>query len=141
MNSEDSLVSAMQGSDAVFLVTNYWESGDPKVEISQGKRVVDAAIEAGVKQIIFSSLPNVSKITNGRLAYVFHSDSKAEIEEYIRSANVIGTFVLAGYYMSNYKEMLQKADDGTFSLAYPVNKDSEFPLFDTAQDMGESSVS
>lgn len=137
LNSKDSILSAIKGSHSVFLVTNYWESANPKIEISQGKAVADAAKEAGVQQIVFSSLLNVTKITDGRLSHVVHFDGKAEIEEYIRSTGLLATFVLPGYYMTNYKQMLRKGDDGSYSLAYPISKDAKFPLFDTAADMGK----
>jgi NmrA-like family len=138
MNSKDSIISAIKGSHTIFLVTNYWETADPKVEKAQGKSVVDASKEVGVKQIIFSSLLNVTEITGGRLSHVLHFDGKADIEKYIRSSGIPATFVLPGYYMSNYKEMLQKGDDGSYTLAYPVSKEAKFPLFDAAQDMGEN---
>ncbi|KAF1998824.1 NmrA-like family domain-containing protein [Amniculicola lignicola CBS 123094] len=137
MNSKESIIKAIKGSDAVFLVTNYWETADPKVELAQGKAVADAAKEVGVSQLIFSSLLNVTKISNGKLPHVLHFDGKAEIEEYIRKTGITCTFVLPGYYMSNYKTMLQKGEDGNYSLAYPVSEKAEFPLFDTAEDMGK----
>ncbi|QDS76714.1 hypothetical protein FKW77_000949 [Venturia effusa] len=137
MNSKDSIVAAIKGSHTVFLVTNYWETAKPEVELAQGKTVADAAKEVGVKQVIFSSLLNVTKITNGRLPHVLHFDGKAEIEEYIKSTGVTCTFVLPGYYMSNYAQMMQKGEDGNYSLAYPVSKEAKFPLFDTASDMGK----
>lgn len=137
LDSKDSVISAIKGSDAIFLVTNYWEKADPKVEIAQGKTVADAAKEVGVKQIIFSSLLNVTDISGGRLPHVLHFDGKAEIEQYIRATGITSTFVLPGYYMSNYKNMLRKGDDGSYSLAYPVSKDAKFPLFDAAGDMGK----
>ncbi|KAF1816884.1 NmrA-like family domain-containing protein [Eremomyces bilateralis CBS 781.70] len=137
MDSKDSIVSAIEGSDIIFLVTNYWETGDPEVEKAQGKTVADASKAAGVKHIIFSSLLNVTKISGGRLPHVKHFDGKAEIEEYIRSSGIPATFVLPGYYMSNYLQMLQKGDDGSYSLAYPVSKEAKFPLFDAAEDMGK----
>lgn len=103
----------------------------------QGKVVADAAREAGVKHIIFSSLLPVAKITEGKLSHVPHFDGKAEIEEYIRTTGVPCTFFLPGYFMSNYSMMLRKGDDDTFTLAYPVGKQAKFPLFDTPEDTGE----
>lgn len=138
MDSKDSVINAIKGSNTIFLVTNYWETAKPEVELAQGKTVADAAKEVGVKQVIFSSLLNVSKISNGRLPHVLHFDGKAEIEEYIKATGVTSTFVLPGYYMSNYTQMLQKGEDGNYSLAYPVSKDAKFPLLDAASDMGMS---
>jgi uncharacterized protein YbjT (DUF2867 family) len=81
---------------------------------------------------------HVTKTTNGRLTHVPHFDGKADIEEYIRESGVPATFYLAGYFMSNFSQMLQKGEDGSYSLAYPVGKDSKFPLIDAAEDTGGS---
>ena len=37
------MVKAVQGSDVVYGVTNYWEKMDDKEELQQGKNIVDAA--------------------------------------------------------------------------------------------------
>ena len=129
MNSKSSCVDAIRGSHTVFLVTNYWESADSEVEVTQGKNVADAAKEVGVSHIIFSSLIHVSKITKGRLSHIPHFDGKADIEEYIRSTGVPCTFVLPGYYMTNYPQMMKKGEDGSYTLAYPVGNKALFPLF------------
>jgi uncharacterized protein YbjT (DUF2867 family) len=66
-----------------------------------------------------------------------HFDGKAEIERYIRASGVPCTFVLAGYFMTNYLQMLKKGDDGTYQLFYPVDgAKARFPLFDPASDTG-----
>ena len=92
LSSADSLVSAIKGSHTVFLVTNFWESLDDKLEIQQGKNVADACKAAGVQHLIFSSLIHVAKSTDGRLKHVRHFDGKAEIEEYINQVGVPATF-------------------------------------------------
>ncbi len=51
----------MTKADAVFAVTNYWADMNAEHELQQGKNLVDAAKEAGVKQFIFSSLYNIKK--------------------------------------------------------------------------------
>lgn len=45
----------------MYAVTNYWEKMDDKLEVQQGKNLVDAAKEAGVQQFIWSSLYNVKE--------------------------------------------------------------------------------
>ncbi|KAF7595951.1 hypothetical protein BBP40_004097 [Aspergillus hancockii] len=137
LNSKSSVATAIKGSHTVFLVTNYWETAQPEVERLQGKIAADAAREAGVKHMIFSSLLPVAKITGGRLKHVPHFDGKAEIEEYIRTTGVPCTFFLPGYFMSNYSMMLRKGDDDVYTLAYPVSKEAKFPLFDAAEDTGK----
>jgi hypothetical protein len=37
------VLKAVQGSDVVYGVTNYWEKLDDKEEIQQGKNIVNAA--------------------------------------------------------------------------------------------------
>jgi uncharacterized protein YbjT (DUF2867 family) len=131
------LASALSGSHTVFLVTNYWETANGDVEFSQGKNVTDAANKAGVSYIIFSSLHHVTEETKGRLSHVPHFDSKANIERYIRASGLKCSFVLPGYYMSNFTQMLNKAEDGSYQLFYPVDGNkAKFPLFDAAKDTG-----
>jgi uncharacterized protein YbjT (DUF2867 family) len=83
-------------------------------------------------------LLDVTKETGGRLKHVPHFDQKANIEEYIRSIGVPATFVLTGYFMNNYTQilLLRKGEDGVYTLAYPVGEGALFPLVDIISDMG-----
>ncbi|KAF2621513.1 NmrA family transcriptional regulator [Macroventuria anomochaeta] len=137
LSDKSSVTEALQGSDTVFLVTNYWESAKYDVEFGQGKNVADAAKELGVQHLIFSSLLHVGKLTNGRLSHVPHFEAKADIEEYIRESGVPASFYLPGYFMSNFVQSVQKGEDGTLSFAFPVSKDAKFPLADTVEDTGK----
>lgn len=79
----------------------------------------------------------MTESTKGRLTHVPHFDSKANIEKYIRASGLQCTFVLPGYYMSNFTQMITKGEDGSYALYYPVDgKKSKFPLFDAAGDSG-----
>lgn len=137
MSDKASVTEALQGSDTVFLVTNYWESAKYDVEFGQGKNVADASKELGVKHLIFSSLLHVGNVTNGRLSHVPHFEAKADIEEYIKSLGLPASFYLPGYFMSNFAQAVQKGEDGSLSFAFPVGKDAKFPLIDIAEDTGE----
>lgn len=137
MSSQESIAPAVKGAHTVFLVTNFWESMSSEKEISQGKAVTDACKAAGVQHIIFSALIDVSKASQGRLAHVTHFDGKAAIEQYIRDSGVKGTFVLPGFFMSNMFDMIQKGEDGAYTLALPCNpQKSKIPVFNVAEDMG-----
>jgi uncharacterized protein YbjT (DUF2867 family) len=136
LNSKESLQSALEGSHTVFLVTNYWETANPEVEITQGKNVTDVAKEVGVQHLIFSSLLHVTKTTNGRLTHVPHFDGKADVEQYIRDSGVPATFYLPGYFMSNFDMAIRPGEDGTLTLALPISKDAKFPLIDAKADTG-----
>ncbi|KKZ64783.1 hypothetical protein EMCG_09324 [[Emmonsia] crescens] len=132
MNSTSSIAPAVANAHTVFLVTNFWETAKKEVEYSQGKNVADAAKSAGVSHLIFSSLINVTEATQGRLPHVDHFDGKADIEKYIRDIGLPATFVLAGYYMSNFEMFLKKGEDGVFALNLPIGDTARFPLFDVA---------
>jgi uncharacterized protein YbjT (DUF2867 family) len=136
LSSLESLTEALEGSHTVFLVTNYWETMNADIEYSQGKNVADVSKAVGVSHLIFSSLNHVKEATKGRLTKVPHFDSKANVEKYIRASGVGCSFVLPGYYMSNYKQMLTRSDDGSYILYYPISNNAKFPLFDAAQDTG-----
>ncbi|KAH0435091.1 NmrA family transcriptional regulator [Colletotrichum camelliae] len=139
MASKASLADAIKGSDTVFLVTTpAFMSGGGTEEQLNGKNVADVvASEAGVKHLIYSSLLHVTDTTNGRLKHVVHFDDKAEVERYIRAKGIASTFVLPGYFMSNFTalQMIRKGEDGVFSLAYPVGEGARFPLVDTESDI------
>lgn len=126
----------MKDSHTVFLVTNFWESANPEIEITQGKNVADVAKEVGVQHLIFSSLWNVIKTTNGRLSNVPHFDGKSDVEQYIRDSGVPATFYLPGYFMSNLEMALQPGQDGALTWALPIGKDAKFPLIDIKADTG-----
>ncbi|TGO75917.1 hypothetical protein BELL_0185g00120 [Botrytis elliptica] len=115
------MVAALKGTHSDFLVTNYWETATPGVERSQGTTVADAPKATCISHLIYSSLLNASKATNGRLKEVKHFDEKADIEEHIRTSRVPCSFFLPGYFMANYTFMIHKEGDGSYVLASPVS--------------------
>jgi uncharacterized protein YbjT (DUF2867 family) len=138
LGSRDDIARAVEGSHTVYLVTNYWEYLSREIEVGQGKAVTDAAKAAGVKHLIYSSIIDVTIASNGRLRHLEHFDGKAEVERYIRDSGVPGTFVMAGFFMSNFFESIRKGDDGSFTLALPVSgSKARIPVFDAAGDSGE----
>ncbi|GKZ22860.1 hypothetical protein AbraIFM66951_004984 [Aspergillus brasiliensis] len=140
MNSKDSIRSALEGSHSVFLVTTpAWGAAASDAELFHGKNVADVAKELNVQHLIFSSLLNVTETTGGRLKHVPHFDHKAEVEEYIRKLGIPATFILPGYFMTNYTVigLLRKGENGVWTLAYPVGEEAKFPLIDIVADLGK----
>lgn len=95
------VTEALQGSYAVFAMTNYREKQSKQLEIEQGKTFAHVFNVVGVKHLIWSALPHVSKMTNGVLKGVEHFDSKAEIAEYIETTkgDIVTTYFMPGFYM------------------------------------------
>ena len=139
MGSKASISEAIKGSHTVFLVTTPSFTTQESLELVHGKNVADVAKEQGVEHLIYSSLLNVTNETNGRLKHVAHFDMKADVEQYIRSKGIPSTFVLPGYFMTNYSafQMLRKGADGVYNLTYPVSDKAKFPLFDAGADTGK----
>lgn len=142
MNSKDTAAPAVKGAHTVFFVTNFWESRDADVELAQGQHITDAAKEAGVQHIVFSSLPSVTDISGGRLTHVTHFDSKSKIEKYIVNSGIAATFVQPGYFMSNLNTAIKKQEDGSYTFTVPVNADkAQLPLCDIGNDYGKLYIS
>ncbi|KAF3390891.1 hypothetical protein DPV78_011003 [Talaromyces pinophilus] len=101
-------------------VTNFWETTNKAIEVNQGKAVTDICKETGVQHLIFSSLRGLT--------------DKAEIESYIRQSGVPATFVLAGFFMTNFLEALKKRRD-VVTLEWPVDPDkAKVPVLDVNED-------
>lgn len=114
-----------------------WEKLDPQVEENQGKNMADACKQENVEHFIWSSLPNVSKATNGKLTTVTHFDSKAHVEEYTRSISVPSTFFMPGMFMTYPIREIKKNEQGIYVFNVPFDpKTTRIPLFDAADDAG-----
>ncbi|EEA23494.1 hypothetical protein TMatcc_002367 [Talaromyces marneffei ATCC 18224] len=137
LSSTPQLLSAIQGSHTVFLITNFWETTNKDKEISQGKAVTDACKQAGVQHLIFSSLRGITELTGGQLSNVAYLDTKAEIENYIRESSVPATFVLAAFYMTNFSGALKKRGH-VLTLEWPVDPEmAKVPVLDVNEDTGK----
>lgn len=126
-----SLLSAFEGCDAIFAVTDYWAPFfNPQLrkqhaigpnpgkalrewayedEINHGKNIAKAAtvcaVNGKLKHFIWSGLPSPKKYSNGKYAGIYHFDSKAEITEYIRqyypALAKVMSVLFVGFYVSN----------------------------------------
>ncbi|KAJ4249797.1 hypothetical protein NW762_012139 [Fusarium torreyae] len=132
MNTRPTLDKAVADSDVVFAMTNFWDRCSAEVDIAQGKAIADAAVDAGVSQIIWSSLPSVSKMSEDEKVRVEHFETKAQVEEYIRTLDIKSTFFMPGWFMQNHVSILKptKVDDGTYVFSMPWTPDTELPLID-----------
>ncbi|KAJ2717099.1 hypothetical protein H4R19_000184 [Coemansia spiralis] len=148
LNDLESLVSAFSGADVVFGVTNFLQpdiltkvaAGDFDAEFNQGKAIVDAAIEAGVGAVVWSSLDSASKLSGGKLTRVLHFDGKHRVEEYLLSKEdqISGFIIRVGFYMENFASFarISPEDGTTVEFTLPISPDAELPLVDAAEDTG-----
>lgn len=122
-------VEAFRGSHGVFMMTP--GIAPPQThELELGIQLAGAAVEAGVKHIIFSSLENVDKITEGK-KFAPHFTDKARIEEYIRTLPVMSSFIYMAFFYTNFLEFYTPVQEGD-TLVFPVYlpKDFRAPFVD-----------
>ncbi|KAJ7636570.1 hypothetical protein FB45DRAFT_864599 [Roridomyces roridus] len=121
---KESVKKALRGSEAVFGNVNYWDpevrnSTDPqgKGEIVQGKNLVDAAKEEGVKVFIWSSVDSIPVY-------------KTVIEEYLKESGVPYTL-----------NSLEKTETGDYVIPIPKfgPEDTQSSTW-VAHDLGQAAV-
>lgn len=94
-------------------------------EMELGKELADAAVEAGVQQIVFSSLENVNKITGGK-KLAPHFTDKARVEAYIRTLPIKSSFIYMAFFYTNLLEFYTPVIKGD-TLVFPIYLPKEFP--------------
>lgn len=131
VTDRNSLVKALNGADVVFSMTS---TGD---ELETGKSIADVSAEVGAKFIIWSSLPSVSKITEGELQ-VPNFEMKAGVEEYIRGLPIKSAIFAPGNFLQNFQTLLKpkKVEDG-YSIYNIMDPKSTFPCIDVVADTGK----
>jgi uncharacterized protein YbjT (DUF2867 family) len=92
---QDSLVRAARGVDTIFTMTTPFEEG-VNAETAQGIAITNAAKEAGVGHLVYSSVADADKATG-----IPHFDSKYEVEKHIASSGVPYTIIAPVYFMDN----------------------------------------
>src|ERR1700756_2077336 len=117
----ESLRAAFEGAHGVFLVTNAWEEGSG--EIQQATAGIRGAKDAGVKHLVWSTLPDVEAISGGKF-HVPHFTDKAKVDRVVKEAGFANhTFVIAPFYYQNLVGVLapQKRTDGSLGWTLPLD--------------------
>jgi len=126
---KEKYVEAFRGSDGVFMMTPV--IAPPAThETELGKQLADAAVEAGVRHLIFSSLENIDEITGGKM-FAPHFTDKAKVEEYIRTLPITSSFIYMALFYTNLIEFYPLAWKGD-TLIFPIYlpKDLRAPFVD-----------
>ena len=123
LNRPETLGVALQGAYGVFLVTDAWDKDAN--EIGQATAAVHAAKGAGVKHMVWSTLPNVEAISGGKFN-VPHFTNKAKVDKIVEEAGfAYYTFVIAPFFYQNFLGTMaaQKQADGSTGWALPIDPD------------------
>lgn len=143
-----SLKKAFHGAYGAFCVTNYWEHFSTEKEIQQAKNLAQAAKEAGVKHVIWSTLENTLQwvpLTDDRMPTLFekykvpHFDTKGSSNRFFNEFGVPTTFLLTSFYWENFIGFgmgPKKGPDGTLAITLPMG-DKKLPGI-AAEDIGKA---
>ena len=96
LRDRDSLARALETVDRAYLVTTPFEAG-MEAEVDMGVAFVDAAKEAGVGQLVFSSVVSADAATG-----IPHFETKGRIEERLKKSGVPFTILRPAFFMDNF---------------------------------------
>ena len=121
LNRPETLTAAFKGAYGVFLVTTSSLEGTD--EQKQGAAAVQFAKDAGVKHVVWSTLPDVEVISGGKFQ-VPHFTSKAKVDPIVTEAGFANhTFVIAPFFYQNLAGAMapQQQADGSMGWALPLD--------------------
>jgi uncharacterized protein YbjT (DUF2867 family) len=134
----ESLKRAFAGAYGAFCITNFWEHFSPEKEIAQAKNMAQAAKQANLQHVIWSTLEDTRRwvpLSDHRMPTlmgkykVAHFDAKGEADKLFTEAGVPTTFLLTSFYWENliyFGVGPKKGPDGKLALTYPMG-DKKLP--------------
>jgi len=126
LTQPETLGPALEGVYGVFANTNSFGSPDTD-EVAQGTAAVEAARTADVEHFVWSTLPNVAKISDGGFS-VPHFSNKAKVNDVVSSAGFKWfTFVEPPFYFQNLDSPMYPTNpgtDGTPTWSVPMQPDA-----------------
>ena len=130
LDDVESLKSAFAGAHGVYAVTNFWEHFSAEKEKQQAANIADAARDAGVQHVVWSTLEDTRSLMDAddtRMPMlqekyrVPHFDAKAEANASFEGLPV--TFLVTSFYWDNlymFGLCPKKGEDGSYSWAFPL---------------------
>lgn len=143
-----SLKRAFQGAHGAFLVTFFWAHFSPEKEMAEAKNMAEAAKEARLQHVIWSTLEDTRKwvpLSDNRMPTLMgkykvpHLDSKGEADQIFRDLDLPVTFLLTSFYLDNFIHFgmgPKKGPDGKLAITLPMG-DKKLPGI-AAEDIGKS---
>src|SRR3954468_8260089 len=146
-DDEASLERAFAGAYGVFALTNFWEHFSPERELAQARNQAQAAKNAGVQHVIWSTLKDTRRwvpLSDDRMPTLMgkykvpHFDAKGEADNIFRELGVPTTFLLTSFYWENFVYFgmgPKKGPDGKLAITLPMG-DAKLPSM-AAEDIGK----
>ncbi|NED57719.1 NmrA family NAD(P)-binding protein, partial [Micromonospora aurantiaca] len=111
LDDEASLRAAMKGLHGVFSVQTFRGPGGVAAEERQGKAVADAAAEAGVAHLVYSSVGGADRSSG-----IPHFESKGSIERHIRELGLPATVLRPAMFYEMFQDLGPRLVDGRLVL-------------------------
>jgi uncharacterized protein YbjT (DUF2867 family) len=132
MNDLESMIHAFRGAYGAYCVTNFWEHFSPEKEFENARTLAQAAKQAGVRHVIWSTLEDTRKrvpLEDPRMPTLMgkykvpHFDAKGEANRFFVEAGVPTTFLLTSFYWDNFIYFgmgPKRGADGVLELMMPM---------------------
>jgi len=127
MDDEASLAAATEGVYGVFSVQTFRGAGGVEAEIRQGKAVADAAVRAGVRHFVYSSVGGADRDTR-----VPHFESKLVGEQYLATLDLPATVLRPAMFHDILLDIAPRARQGELVLAMWLHPETSVQIMATS---------
>ena len=143
-----SLKKAFEGAHGVFCVTFFWAHMKPETELKQARNMAQAAKDAGVDHVIWSTLEDTRTfipLSDDRMPTLMgkykvpHFDAKGEANAIFSELGVPTTFLITSFYWDNFIHFgmgPKKGADGKLAITLPLGKKKLAGI--AAEDIGKT---
>ncbi|MBZ5669759.1 MAG: NmrA/HSCARG family protein [Acidobacteriia bacterium] len=142
-----SLKRAFHGAYGAYCVTFFWAHFSPERELANATAMAQAAKDAGVQHVIWSTLEDTRKwvpLADSRMPTLMgkykvpHFDAKGEADHVFTDLGVPTTFLLTSFYWDNFIYFgmgPKKGPDGKLAITLPMG-DKKLPAI-AVEDIGK----
>lgn len=133
IDDKESLRRALKGAYGAYFVTFFWAHLSPEKELAEARSMAEAAKEAGLQHVIWSTLEDTRKwvpLEDDRMPTlqgkykVPHFDAKGEADHFFTESGVPTTFLRASLYWDNFIYFgmgPKKGPDGKLYITLPMD--------------------
>jgi uncharacterized protein YbjT (DUF2867 family) len=148
VDDAESLRRAFDGAYGAYCVTFFWNHFSPATELAQARAMAEAARDAGVTHVIWSTLEDTRKwvpLSDDRMPTLMghykvpHFDAKGEADQIFTDLGVPTTFLATSFYWDNFIGFGMaptRGADGKLAITLPIGE-AKLPGI-AAEDIGRS---
>ena len=129
-----SVARAMQGAYGAFCITNFWEHFSPDKELAQAAILAQAAADAKLQHVIWSTLEDTRKTVppgSGSMPVLMgkynvpHFDAKGEANHFFTDRKLPVTLLHTSFYWDNFIHFGMgpvAGPDGKLAITFPIGE-------------------